>query len=123
MAAIHDLAKDFVRLCQEGQFEEAGKRYWSDRIVSLEPMEGPMARSEGLQAVLAKGEWWYQNHEIHQVTSDGPYVHGNQFAVKFIMDVTPKTGDAAGKKLHMEEIGLYTVQEGKITEERFFFGG
>ena len=46
MAAIHDLAKDFVRLCREGQFEEAGKRYWSDRIVSLEPMDGPMARSD-----------------------------------------------------------------------------
>lgn len=121
--AIQELAKDFVRLCQEGQFEEAGRRYWSERIVSLEPMEGPMARSEGLKAVEAKGAWWYQNHEVHQVASDGPYVHGNQFAVKFTMDVTPKIGEAAGRKLHMEEIGLYTVQDGKIVEERFFFGG
>jgi predicted ester cyclase len=50
-------------------------------------------------------------------------VHGDQFAVRFTMDVTPKTGDTAGQRMQMTEIGLYTVQGGKITEERFFFGG
>jgi len=118
-----DVAQEFTRMCKDGKFEEAGKRFWSDRIVSLEPMDGPMARSEGLAAVKAKGDWWYQNHEVHSAATEGPYVHGNQFAVKFIMDMTPKAGEMAGKRLHMEEIGLYTVQDDKIVEERFFFGG
>ncbi|MGZ5181977.1 MAG: SnoaL-like domain-containing protein [Ramlibacter sp.] len=120
--SVKDIAQEFTRLCKEGKFEEAGQRFWSDRIVSLEPMDGPMARSEGL-AVKAKGDWWYQNHEVHSAVTDGPYVHGNQFAVKFTMDLTPKTGERAGQRLHMEEIGLYTVQDDRIVEERFFFGG
>jgi hypothetical protein len=117
------VAQEFTQLCKDGKFEEAGRRFWSDKVVSLEPMSGPMARSEGVQAVKAKGDWWYQNHEIHSATAEGPYVHGDQFALRFSMDVTPKTGEMAGKRMQMTEIGLYTVKDGRITEERFFFGG
>ena len=117
------VAKEFTQLCQEGQFEEAGKRFWSSAVVSLEPMEGPMARCDGLQAVAGKGQWWYENHEIHSTSAEGPFVHGDQFAVRFNMDVTPKTGDTAGQRIQMSEVGLYTVKDGKVVEERFFFGG
>lgn len=120
---IHSLAQEFTQLCKDGKFEEAGDRFWSDDVVSLEPMEGPLARSVGRKAVDAKGEWWYTNHEIHSTAAEGPYVHGDQFAVKFMMDVTPKTGEMAGKRMQMAEIGLYTVKNGKVVEERFFFGG
>jgi hypothetical protein len=34
------------------------------------------------------------------------------------MDVTPK----GGKRMGMDEVGLYTVKNGKIVEESFFFG-
>lgn len=117
------LAQEFTQLCKDGKFEEAGHRFWADAVVSLEPMEGPMARSEGRKAVEAKGEWWYANHEIHATAAEGPYVHGDQFAVRFHMDVTAKSGDMAGQRMQMTEIGLYTVQDGKIVEERFLFGG
>ena len=113
------LAKDFTAMCARGEFDEAGKKFWSDDIVSLEPMTGDMARLQGRKAVEGKGEWWYANHEIHDVKVEGPYVHGDQFAVRFKMDVTPK----GGQRTAMDEIGLYTVKGGKIVEERFFFGG
>jgi hypothetical protein len=116
------VAQEFTQLCKDGKFEEAGNRFWSDKIVSIEPMEGPMARLEGLQAVRGKGEWWYTNHEIHSAQAEGPYVNGDQFAVRFSMDITPKTGDMAGKRMQMTEVGLYTVKDGKVVEERFFFG-
>jgi ketosteroid isomerase-like protein len=45
-------------------------------------------------------------------------VNGDQFAVGFKIDVTPK---ADGKRMQMEEVGLYTVRGGKIAEERFFY--
>ena len=117
------VAQEVIQLCKDGKFEEAGKRFWSDKVVSLEPMEGPMARSEGLAAVKAKGDWWYTNHEIHGATTEGPYVHGDQFAVRFSMDITSKTGDMAGKRMQMTEVALYTVKDGKVTEERYFYGG
>lgn len=113
-----ELAQAFTDLCKQGEFEEAGRRYWSDDIVSKEPMTGDMAEIRGRQGVEAKGAWWYANHEIHGVKVEGPYVHGDQFVVRFTMDVTPK----GGKRMAMDEVGLYTVKDGKIVEERFFYG-
>jgi len=113
-----ELATEFVALCKAGKFDEAGDRFWSPDIVSIEPMEGEMAVLKGLAAVKAKGEWWYANHEVHGTEAQGPYVNGDQFAVRFNLDVTAK---ASGQRMQMEEIGLYTVKDGRITEERFLF--
>ncbi len=115
---VTELAKAFTALCAAGKFEEAGHTFWSDAIVSIEPMDGPAARSSGRAAVDAKGVWWYSNHEVHGVKVEGPYVHGDQFTVRFTMDVTPK----GGARMSMDEHGLYTVRDGKIVEERFFYG-
>ena len=114
----HEIAAAFTTLCKEGKFDEAGKQFWSDGVVSLEAMEGDMARVQGRAGVEAKGAWWYANHEIHSMKVEGPYVHGNQFIVRFTMEVTPK----GGARMAMDEMGTYTVQDGKIVEERFFYG-
>ena len=57
--------------------------------------------------------------QIHGVQVEGPYVNGDQFVVRFKMDLTPK---ATGERRTMDEVGLYTVKDGKIVEERFFYG-
>jgi ketosteroid isomerase-like protein len=114
-----EIATAFTDLCKRGEFEAAGKQFWSDDVVSCEAMEGPMARVQGRAAVEAKGAWWYANHEIHGVKVEGPYVNGNQFVVRFTMDVTPK----GGERTQMDEMGVYTLEDGKIAEERFFYGG
>ncbi len=114
-----DLAKAFTDLCAKGEFDAAGQKFWSDNVISREPMPGDMAEMKGRKAVEGKGAWWYANNEIHGVKVEGPYVHGDQFAVRFTMDVTPKGGTRAT----MDEIGIYTVKGGKIVEERFFYGG
>ncbi len=116
--AIQELAQKFADLIKAGKGEEAGKQYWSDDIVSMEPMEGDMAVLKGRKAVDGKGAWWYANHEVHAIAVGGPYVHGQQFMLRFTIDVTPKDG----KRMSMDEVGLYTVQGDKIVEERFFFG-
>ena len=113
-----EVANAFTALCKAGQFDEAGQQFWADNVVSVEAMEGEGARVEGRKGVEAKGEWWYANHEVHSVKVEGPYVNGNQFIVRFTMDITPK----GGARLGMDEMGVYTVQDGKVTEERFFYG-
>jgi len=40
--------------------------------------------------------------------------------VRFVMDVTSKDD---GKRMTMDEIALYHLKNGKIAEERFFYGG
>ncbi len=117
---IQSLAEDFVALCKAGKFEEAGLRYWSPDIVSVEASAPPGGdpQSHGLDAVKAKGAWWYANHVIHSVDVTGPYVNGDQFIVRFAMDVTFKPNDM---RMKLDEDGLYTVRDGKIVEERFFY--
>ena len=113
-----ELAQAFTDLCKRGELDEAGRRFWSDDVVSREPMTGEMAEIRGRKGVEAKGVWRYENHEVHGVKVEGPYVHGDQFVVRFTLDVTPK----GGQRMSMDEVGLYTVKGDKIVEERFFFG-
>jgi ketosteroid isomerase-like protein len=115
-----EIASDFTALLREGKFDEAGEKYWAEDVLSVEPMEGDMAQLRGVEAVKGKGEWWYANHEIHDTEVEGPYVNGDQFVVRFKMDLTVKD---SGQRMKMDEMGVYTVRDGKIAEERFFFGG
>src|SRR5262249_30958025 len=51
-----ELAKTFTDMCAKGEFDAAGKKFWSDDIVSREPMTGEMAVLKGRKAVEGKGE-------------------------------------------------------------------
>jgi hypothetical protein len=113
-----EVAKPFTELCKAGKFDEAGKKFWSDDVVSLEPMTGEMARLQGRKAVEGKGKWWSDNHDVHNVKVEGPFLNGDEFTVRFEMDVTPK-----GKsRMTMTELALYKVKGGKIVEEKFYGG-
>lgn len=111
------VADEFTALCKAGKLDEAGEQFWADDVVSIEPAPGDMQRVEGRDGVRAKGEWWVQNNEVHGFTTEGPLVNGDQFALRFGMDVTP-TG---GQRWQMDEVALYTVKDGRIVEERFFY--
>jgi ketosteroid isomerase-like protein len=113
-----EIAEDVVAMSNAGNLDGIGAKYWADAIVSIEDMAGPMARLEGRQAVEAKGAWWNGAHEVHSVETHGPFVNGDQFAVRWVMDVTQKE---SGNRITMDEMALYTVKDGKIVEERFFY--
>jgi ketosteroid isomerase-like protein len=113
-----DTATAFTDMLKAGDHIGAAEKFNSPDIVSIEAMEGPMARIQGTAAVKAKGDWWYANHEVHSVTAEGPYVNGDQFMVVFDMDLTPKE---SGKRMQAKEVGLYTLKDGKIIEEKFYY--
>jgi hypothetical protein len=50
----------------------------------------------------------------------GPWPHGNRFVVGFQYDVTNKP---SGHRMKMDEVGLYTIENGKIVREEFFYAG
>jgi ketosteroid isomerase-like protein len=116
--SVQDVAQDFVYLYNAGQYDEIASKYWSDDVTSIENMEGPMARVEGKAAVQGKSDWWFGAHEVHSSTCAGPYVNGDQFAVRYSIDVTNRE---SGQRVQMDEVGVYTVRNGKIVEERFFY--
>lgn len=113
-----DVAIDFTDLLRQGKDAEAAAKYNAPDIVSLENMDGPMARVSGTEALRQKAEWWVANHEVHSATVEGPYLHGDQFAVRMTFDFTRKT---EGDRINLAEVGLYTVKDGRIVEERFFY--
>jgi ketosteroid isomerase-like protein len=119
--AIEQIAQDFTEAVTN-EDAETYKSYWADDIVSLEPNDGPMSRVEGREALEQKHQWWDENTEVHSVTTEGPYIFGDQFAVRYGMDVTMKNDAGVEERSQMEEVGVYTVKDGKITEERFFYG-
>ncbi len=119
---VTDIANDLVAICKTGDFHTPGEKYWADDVVSVEaggpPGMDPVSR--GKAAAIGKGEWWTNAHTIHSTEVEGPYVNGDQFTVRFRMDVTFKETNA---RQQMDEIALYTIKDGKIAEERFFYGG
>jgi hypothetical protein len=115
-----DVAEGLVNLCSQGKFEEATKTFYSPEIVSVEAgaPPGQSRESKGLPAVLAKGEWWTANHEVHSAKVEGPLVAGSHFAVVFKLDVTFKPEK---KRFTMEEVAVYKVADGKVVYEEFFY--
>ena len=118
-----EIGKKLVELCRQGKNMEAIETLYSPEIVSIEVSGSPSmpARMEGMEAIKGKSEWWIQNHEVHGAEVDGPWPHGDRFIVRFKYDITGKSGPMAGKRMTMDEAGLYTVKDGKVTQEEFFY--
>jgi ketosteroid isomerase-like protein len=115
-----EIAKKLVELCKQGKNLEALNTLFADDVVSVEAVAMPGAQQEvkGLAAVKGKGEWWVANHEIHAAAVTGPWPHGDRFVVGFQYDVTNKP---SGKRMKMDEVSLYSVRNGKIVREEFFY--
>ncbi len=113
------IANQLVAFCKQGQTKEA-KSLYADDAVSVEAGGPPGASREavGLDAIEQKETWWFENHEVHSLTVTGPWPHGDRFVVGFQIDVTPKS---TGQRMQMDEMGLYTVKDGKIVREEFFY--
>jgi ketosteroid isomerase-like protein len=114
-----EVANKLVEMCKQGKNREAKSLYAED-AVSVEAFAPPgMDRvSRGLAAIRAKGEWWNANHEIHSATVAGPWPLDDKFIVGFKFEVTHKP---SGRRMTMEEMGLYSVENGKIVREEYFY--
>lgn len=115
-----EIGSALVDLCRQGKNHEAMETLYADDIVSLEAAAPPGMSPEvsGKHAVIAKGQWWADNHEVHEAVILGPWANGDEFAVYLKYDVTFKP---TGKRFPMEETAVYTVRDGKIVHEKFFY--
>ncbi|GAB4191551.1 MAG: hypothetical protein Kow00105_05600 [Phycisphaeraceae bacterium] len=119
------IGRQLVDLCNQGKNIDAIQALYADNIVSVEAVDCPESDTpqtmQGKDAVLGKNQWWVENHEVHGGKTTGPFPHGEQFIVLMEYDVTPKVGPMAGQRMQMQEAGLYTVSNGKIIKEQFFY--
>lgn len=112
-----EVADKLVALCREGKYDQAYGLY-ADDAVSVEMPGVPNEVTEGIENILKGFEEWANNiQEAHGGTVGDPVVAGNHFAVPMTSDVTFKDG----RRVDMEEIALYQVENGKIKKASFHY--
>lgn len=114
------VAEELVALCREGRNFDAISKFYARDIVSIESVgnEEMPAEMRGIDAVRKKNDWWVENNEVHSVDVNGPFVGDEQFAVQYTWDVTFKP---MKRRWTNTEMALYTVKDGKIVREQFFY--
>src|SRR5215467_13417299 len=118
--SLQTVAHKFVELCRQGKNFDVMRTMYAADIVSV---EGDGKQTKGQQPVIKKSEDWVSDKTFNGETVAGPFFNGanaDQFAVYFTLDITPK---ATGKRITLEEVGVYTVHDDKITREQFFYSG
>ena len=115
-----EIGKELVSLCREKKNLEAIDKFYSPAVESVGAEAIPQIGKvqKGIEAIKGKNRQWFENSQIHSLEVNGPFPNGDQFIVHFTYDVTPKQ---SGKRMTMSEMGLYTVRNGKIAKEEFFY--
>jgi hypothetical protein len=119
-ASTSTVAEELVELCRAGRNLDAINKFYSPKIVSIESVgsETMPAEMTGIEAIRGKNEWWFANNEVHSSTVRGPFVGGQQFVVQYEWDTTFKP---TSERSVMSELALYTVKDGKVVHERFYY--
>lgn len=112
-----DVGNGLVAKVRTGDFTGAISAYYHKDIVSIEPIGNPR-EVKGIEACRKKGEMWLETMEVHSGQVEGPFVAGNQFAARYIFDVTHK---ASKQRMTLDEMALYWVDGDKIVKEQFFY--
>lgn len=116
--SLQTIASQFVELCNQGKNFDVMHAMYAPDIISVEPSGDETA---GKTPVIQKSERFQAQNPISWERVRGPFFNSpNQFAVHFTFEITPKT---TGQKITVEEVGIYTVNDNKITREQFFSEG
>ena len=112
------VAERFFELATEGKFEQILTELFHPDAASIEPENAPFQSVKGLDNIIKKGQEWHDvTEEIHGGYTNAPIVAGNFFACTMGMDVTIK----GQGRMHMDEVAVYEVRDGKIMKEQFFY--
>ena len=119
-ASTTAVAEELVALCRVGRNLDAIDKLYSPHIVSIESRGDATMPAEmsGIDAVRGKNIWWLDNHEVHKAEVNGPFLGKDQFSVHYSFEVTFKP---TGQRNTMVEMALYTVRDGKVVREQFFY--
>jgi hypothetical protein len=114
-----DVAARFYELAQQEKWFEIQGEFFADHVRSIDPPGSPyFGYAEGKAAVRKKGEDFVKRIEaVHSATTTTPIVAANHFAVGRDKDLTVQ----GHGRIHIHQIMLYEVKDGKIISEQFFY--
>ncbi|MEY4268926.1 MAG: hypothetical protein RLZZ58_142 [Pseudomonadota bacterium] len=114
MTSVNEIAQDFTALLRAGEFDAAAARHCAADVTSVEPG----ATSDGCPVTHRRNPIWSGADGIDDLSIDGPFVTGDQFALFLDMMIVDRDSGAVQP---FTEIALYTVRGARITEERYFY--
>ena len=119
---VKSVAEKLIANCREGREKQGLDELYAADAVSVEAMAMPgadSAEAKGLDAIKGKHDWWEGAHEVHSSNVHGPFFHApDRFGAIFEIDVTQKDN---GERSQMKELAVYTVRDGKVVREEFFY--
>jgi hypothetical protein len=116
--SLKSVGYQFVEWCTQLKNFDVMEKMYDPGIVSV---EGDGNETVGQGPVIQKSRVWQGNNTIHSEKVIGPYFNGpDQFAVHITVEVAQK---ASGRRVVLEEVGVYTVKDDKITREQFLYDG
>ncbi|VAW03693.1 hypothetical protein MNBD_ALPHA04-2180 [hydrothermal vent metagenome] len=121
MHSLVEIADDFTALIAAGKPQDAAEKYWATDIVCIEPddtTEHAPAIVTGFDEAHGKLTSWLGHSAMEELSIDGPFITGNRFALFIDMLIKRR---ATGRCEPFSEIAIYTVRDGKIIEERYFY--
>ena len=117
---LNAIANELVAGCRENRAKENLDKLYTPDAVSVEAADmGQGRETKGVEGIKAKHDWWESTMEMLDGDIRGPMFDGdNRFAVIFTMTAKERE---TGKVSDMEEVAVYTVADGKIVREEFFY--
>ncbi len=115
-----EIATELVAGCREGRTMENLDKLYAADAVSVEAADmGQGRETHGLDGIKGKHAWWDSAFEMLEGNISDPFPSGDdRFAV--IFEIKAKNKET-GQVDDMKEVALYTVGDGKITREEFFY--
>lgn len=111
----HQIALQLKAFCMQQQFAQARKALFAMDATSIEA-DGKVYK--GLKEIEQKHQGWMQSVElVRKLHIAKPLVNGNRIVLSFTWYITYK----GAKETCWKEIGIFTLSEGKIKQEQFFY--
>lgn len=122
-----DIATTLVENCQKGDDRKNLNELYAEHAESVEAFAPPGEDriKKGLDAIRAKHDWWEAHMEELSDgpqgadAAQGPFFNGDdRFSVIFRAKVRNRE---SGEIMDLFETATYTVEDGKIVREEFFY--
>ena len=112
-----EIGKKLADYCRAGDYVKAIDELYADDAEGHENYLAG-AKMNGKAAIRGGTEHWLAVNTLENNVVDEPLYCGNQFVVRFTGKMVKK--DGSGEQAY-EEVGLYTVKDGKISRQDFFY--
>jgi hypothetical protein len=114
-----EVAARFNELAQQEKWFDIQEELFAENVRSVDPENSPFfPYAEGKAAVRKKGEDFVGTiTALHKATTSAPLVAGDHFAVQREKDLETREHG----RVHINQIMLYEVKDGKIVLEQFFY--